>query len=364
MNKNTLIVLAAVTITVAIAAAVVTQQQRSPTELRKEALLPRLVADINEAASISITGNRHKTLLERENDTWTIANSDDYPALQDKVRNLIIDLSELTTLERKTRNPELYYRLDVQDPSEPDSKAVRVMVADQGGSTLADVIIGKPRISRVTNIQTGLYVRKPDEPHAMLVEGSVGVAAEKTAWFNPNIIDIPAMRIMEISIRHPDGSILRAFRNSPEQDFQLADLPENRRVASRTVLNRFGSVLHEVRADDVRAVDAFTFPASTIESEIRTFDGMRVAVNATTIDDRHYAHFEFRYDESAVTDTSTGFAEDGIGDGESGGPERLPVELETAELSGQHDEWVYQIPGFKYEILSQTIENLTREVSE
>lgn len=364
MNKNTLIILAAITLTVVIAAAVVTQQQRSPTELRQEPLLAKLVADINEAASISLTGNRHKTLLERDNDTWTIANSDGYPALQDKVRNLIIDLSELTTLERKTRNPDLYYRLDVQDPSEPDSNAVRVVVSDRGGNSLADVIIGKPRISRVTNIQTGLYVRKPDEPHAMLVEGSVDVAAEKTAWFDPNIIDIAFLRIMEITIRHPDGDSLRAFRNSPEQDFNLADLPDNRRISSRTVLNRFGSVLQEVRADDVRSVEAFTFPASTIENEIRTFDGMLITVNAATIDDRHYAHFEFSYDEASAVDTSDTYAETGTDDGGDGGPELLSVELEAADLNNRHSEWVYQIPGFKYEILSQTMENLTREVTE
>jgi hypothetical protein len=372
MNKNTLIILAAVTLTVAIAAAVVTNQQRSPTELRKEPLLPELVADINEATSISLTGNRHKTLLERNNDTWTIANSDDYPALQDKVRGLLIDLSELMTLERKTRNPELYHRLDVQNPSEPDSNSVQVVVTDRGGNKLADVIIGKQRISRITNIQTGLYVRKPEEPHALLVEGSVDVSADKTAWFEPDIMDIAAARIREVSIEHPDGSILRAYRNSPELDFQLDDLPDGRRIASRTLLNRFASVLHELRASDVRARELFDFPASSVNTTIQTFDGMLVNVTTAVIDERHYAHFEFHYDQQAGTAApplQTPYPTEVMD-----APETLPgeqdttaapsVEDEVAELRAQHNDWVYLIPQFKYELLSQTLENLTREVTE
>ena len=171
MNRNSLIILAAITLTVVIVAIVVASKERSPTYVSQEPLLPELKEHINDAAAIHLVSNRHKTRLARKDDSWTIANSDHYPALFDKVRSLLINLSELRTKERKTGNPELYHRLDVQDPSKRDSNSVHVTVTDAEDEILADIIIGKPRVSKVTNVQTGLYVRKPDAQHALLGTG-------------------------------------------------------------------------------------------------------------------------------------------------------------------------------------------------
>jgi hypothetical protein len=94
---------------------------------------------------------------------------------------------------------------------------------------------------------------------------------------------------------------------------------------------------------------------------------MLVNVNTTTLDGRYYAHFEFRYDEqAAVANPETPAPLDVPGQipDEQGTPAPLSVDQEVTELRQQHNDWVYLIPEFKYEILSQTLENLTRETSE
>jgi len=354
MNRNNLIALAAITLTVVIIAAVVVGKDRSPTYISKEPLLPVLSENINEAASITLASNRHKTILERDGETWRIANSDDYPALFDKVRSLLINLTELQTKERKTDNPELYHYLDVQDPSQPDSNSVQVTVSDKDGNVLADVIIGKSRNSKVTNLQTGLYVRKPDAAHALLVEGRVPVSAEKTAWFNPDIVNIASEHVREVIIRHPDGGIVHAYRESPEAGFQLADLPPERRIQSRTALNRFGSVLQEISARDIRALETFSLDQA-VETTVRTFGGMIIDIRSTRNDDRHYANFRFRYDadmENAAAKPVTGDA-----------GERIAIGAEAQELQERLGNWVYQIPGFKFEVLTATLDDYTRKVS-
>lgn len=354
MNRNYLIALAAITLTVVIIAAVVVGKDRSPTYISKEPLLPTLAENINEAASITLVSNRRKTILERDGETWRIANSDDYPALFDKVRSLLINLAELQTKERKTDNPELYHYLDVQDPAQPDSNSIQVTVMNKDGDILADVIIGKPRNSKVTNLQTGLYVRKPDAAHALLVEGRVPVSAEKTAWFNPDIVNIASERVRDVTITHPDGNMVHAYRESPEAGFQLADLPPDRRVQSRTALNRFGSVLQEISARDIRALETFSFDQA-IDTTVRTFDGMIIDVRSTRKDDRHYANFRFLYDAD-MENASAQPVTDGAG-------ERIAVEAEAQELQERLGNWVYQIPGFKFDVLTATLDDYTRQVS-
>lgn len=354
MNRNNLIALAAITLTVVIIAAVVVGKDRSPTYIGKETLLPALSESINEATSITLVSNRHKTILERDGETWRIANSDDYPALFDKVRSLLINLTELQTKERKTDNPELYHYLDVQDPSQPDSNSVQVTVTDKDGNVLADVIIGKSRNSKVTGLQTGLYARKPDAAHALLVEGRVPVSAEKTAWFNPDIVNIASERVREVIIRHPEGSIVHAYRESPEAGFQLADLPPNRRVQSRTALNRFGSVLQEISARDIRALETFSFDQA-IETTVRTFGGMIIDIRSTRKDDRYYANFRFSFDADMENKATKPVA------GDAG--ERIAVEAEAQELQERLGSWVYQIPAFKFEVLTATLDDYTRKVS-
>lgn len=358
MNRNTLIALAAITLTVVITAIVVVSKERAPTYLDKKPLLPTLQENINKAASISLVSNRHKTILERDGETWRIANSDDYPALFEKVRNLLINLSELHTLERKTNKPELYHYLNVQAPSQPDSNSVQVTVMDEGANILADVIIGKPRTSKVTNIQTGLYVREPDSSHALLVEGRVPVAAEKTAWFNPNILNIASERIREVVVKHPDGNIVRAFRDSPESNFQLADLPDNRKVQSQVALNRFGSVLQDISARDIRALGNFNFERP-VETTVYTFNGMIIDVRSSRLDDRHYANFQFRFDVISHRNIGQPLM---LPETDTSGKQASPQE-QAQELQARLGNWVYQIPGYQFDNLTATLEDYTREIA-
>lgn len=371
MNRNTLIAFAAITLTVVITAVIVVSKERAPTAMKEEPLLPALVQNINKAASISLTSNRHKTILERDGETWRIANSDDYPALFDKVRTLLIDLAELRTLERKTNNPQLYHRLHVQDPSQPDSNSVLVTITDENSNVLADVIIGKSRISNATNLRTGLYVRKPHEEHALLVSGQAPVSAEKTAWFNPNILNIPSERIREVVIRHADGSVLRTSRDSPQSSFKIADLPADRKIQSQVALNRFGSVLQEISARDIRALESFDFPQDkVVETTVHTFDGLVANVRSMQLDDRRYANFQFSYDaettdsidRNSLDQLATESATEALEKESPAQP--LSVEAEAHDLQQRLSGWVYQVPGFKYDVFSATLDDYTRVVND
>jgi hypothetical protein len=349
-KQNALLIFAAVTLTVVIVAAVIVRQQAPQTELPREPLLPGLSARINDAAEIAIESRRDRTILRRSGDAWVIANADGYPALFDRVRALLISLSELKTLERKTRNPALYHRLGVEDPGAEGSQSLRVIVRDSGGGVLADLIIGKPRLSRITNQPTGLYVRMPDAAQALLVEGGLEIAADKTAWFDADILNIPATRVREVVIRHPNGETLVVSRTDPaDADFILEGLPPDRRLKSQVTVNRLGSVLQDVRASDARARAGFNFPEDATQVTVRTLDGLVATVRTARVGGASYAQFDF----------DAGPAPEPPAAGGSEAQAGPTAAEEAAAINQRLGRWVYLIPEFKYEILTETLDNLT-----
>ena len=166
-------------------------------------------------------------------------------------------------------------------------------------------------------------------------------------------MNIASERIREVIITHPDGSTLRAYRDSPDSNFQLADLPPDREIQSTTALNKFGSVLQEVSARDIRSLDTFEFDAA-VETTVYTFDGLIADVRSTSRDDTHFANFSFRHDDSMPEEATQTFTnEDG---------EKVAVREQVQKLQQRLGGWVYLIPSFKHDVLTATLDDYTRQV--
>ncbi len=78
-------------------------------------------------------------------------------------------------------------------------------------------------------------------------------------------------------------------------------------------------------------------------------------VKSAKVDDNHYANFRFRFDESLQTD-----AAEPVTDDEGN---KIKVDQQARSLQQQLGGWVYRIPGFKYEVLTATLDDYTRKVS-
>src|SRR5260221_4360302 len=127
MRRVTLAVLAAVTaVAVAGAGAVVVQRQRATSLAKGQRVCAGLDSRLDAARTIEIVKHDGKIVLQRRGDRWVVPEKADYPARGDGVRKLLVALAELETVEAKTRNAELYNRLNLQDPSVEGSKAVQV----------------------------------------------------------------------------------------------------------------------------------------------------------------------------------------------------------------------------------------------
>src|SRR4029077_9096715 len=114
-------------------------------------------------------------------------------------------LADLTLIEPKTERPELFARLDLDDPA--NGKSTEIRLNDAPAETIAEWIVGRRRTDRLGTGNDAVYVRKPGADRAWLARGSVDVSGEPVDWLDRRILDIPAARIASVKFTG-DGSTL------------------------------------------------------------------------------------------------------------------------------------------------------------
>jgi len=99
-----------------------------------------------------------------------------------------------------------------------------------GQSQESSIIIGAQRHSKSANSSQGLYVRRPDEAKALLVEGNLKLTNDIKDWFDRNILDIPSSAMREVSIQHTDGDELKISKKNRESpEFELENYTEQKK---------------------------------------------------------------------------------------------------------------------------------------
>ena len=65
---------------------------------------------------------------------------------RERVRELLVGLTEVRLLEPRTADPGLYERLGVDEPSKPGSTGLLVRVQDAKSDPLAELVVGRRRV--------------------------------------------------------------------------------------------------------------------------------------------------------------------------------------------------------------------------
>ncbi|MBI2993249.1 MAG: hypothetical protein HYY48_03630, partial [Gammaproteobacteria bacterium] len=107
MRRRNLFILAGITIAV-VATAVAVSVLRAPRQFaERELLFPKLGKNINDVAGIRVEGLGRTITLRRSGDTWGIEEADGYPALSERVKQVVVGVADLRIDSTKTSNPEL-----------------------------------------------------------------------------------------------------------------------------------------------------------------------------------------------------------------------------------------------------------------
>ncbi|HEY4135925.1 MAG TPA: hypothetical protein VGO34_12010 [Alphaproteobacteria bacterium] len=301
-------------------------------------LLPTLAKSTDSAAKIVWTHAGETTDIVKDGDTWTVAELAGYPAFPAQVNEAILGPSRFQTFEPKTQRPELYDKLDLNDPTSADAKSSRLQILDGAGKTLADVIVG--RVKNATAGQESLYARLPSEPRAWLVRGKVDLPTARLGWVDAQVLTIDLPRIRDAWLNKPaKGGRVHVFKTkADDRDYAIDGMPANYETKDVFGSEDVARVIQQLSFEDVRP--AAKQPVATTGqpyAEFATFDGLKVDLWLADADGKTWAAIK--------ASPQAGNADEAIA-------------KEAAAINARNAAWVYSLPSYELGNLRKTLDDL------
>ncbi len=384
MKLKTLSALAVIAAVLIIVAVFTAEQQEPGAPPTGQPVFPELKTVINDVTELSVATQSGTITLHRQEGAWRVKEKHDYPADLGAVRETLIGLAELKTLEPKTRKTELYEKLGLQDVDAKGSLSTGVTLKDAKGKTLAAAIFGRDRPAQRKSGYKEIFIRKTGEPQTWLAEGRLMVEKDPGRWLDKELVQIETKRVRRLTVTHPDKTRLVVEKAKPaDLDYQVANLPEGLEIESQFSVNNVVSTVTSLSLDDVKPRSDVPFDGQPVVTAVfETFDGLQGTVQLLPKDEKNYVKISAVFNpdliwepepekepepgkesESIPDEQPETKAQDNEATTEPKQPEMRPeaeVKAEIEALNQRVADWVYVIPKFRADTLLKKPQDLLK----
>lgn len=360
------------------------RQTSTPTHQSK-VLYPDLKNELDAVTDVRIikAGGAPVVELKRAEGGWTVADRNNFPADEAKLRRLISDLSEARVLEEKTSNPENYKTLGVEDISNKEAGGTQIEI--DGPKQPLKLIVGKQAAGASSH-----FVRRAGEPQSWLINKSIDASGAADQWLRKNVIDVSADRVQSAEVKVGNAKPYTAQKKTrADAEFTVDGLPKGKALSSPSAASSFASALSALTLSDVREASTMTDKPSA-EATIKTFDGLVAQATGWQKDDKHYIALKTSYDptlaekfkvatadtkkDAAAADKGAADKKDAAANGGEGSPPAAEkpaaapakpaapnVAEEVNKANAQLNGWVYEIPQYKYDSIFKPLDELIKK---
>lgn len=286
LKENPLYIIIAVTAVVVIGAIIIANDKTAGTyeaEVQDEMKFFTNFRDhMNDVTAIRMIAKGQVFNVEKVNDQWLLPDRHAYPVGIDKVRDIVLNASELEILEKKTDDPERLDVLGLDDPQKEESEAVQITLYDQSGTALADFVVGKRR----RNGGRTFYARNVDESQAYLVKGDGWLTLDLSPghWLNSESFRVDKDRVEKVTFKYPDKKnkdFTIARSHAGARKFRIDDLGKRKIISDSDVTDAAFSISSMALVGVAPASHIDFSPKETVTTIYKMFDGMEVTFQST-----------------------------------------------------------------------------------
>ena len=213
---------------------------------------PGLAQRLQSAAKIIATRHDGSLEIARRGETWVLPSKGGYPVRQDKVRELLVGLTELRLTEPRTANPDMLDRLGLDDPTREGSTATLLRVLDAQDAVIAELVIGRRRVRTQGNVPESAFVRRPNENQAWLAEGRIPVDSDPQLWLDRDIANLPRERVRRVAINRTGQPALVLTRAEGPEGKLAVTTPADAPPTDETSLDEVGRAFEFLTFLDVK----------------------------------------------------------------------------------------------------------------
>ena len=314
----------------------VSEQKKASTSITKNVLYPNLLENINQVSKIKIRNNEREITLVKIEQQWMISENDNFLAKTELIKRALLKMASLKMIEKKSTSEAGHRVLGVNDLKEKGIPRLQITLSTSSDITLVNLIIGK----KITDtIGERYFARKNDEAQSWVIEGAVDFSSQPIAWVNSNIINIEPEMIKSVvieAIGEPTVTVTKT--NKSNTLFTLQDIPEGGKPKSATLISSFGSLLTDLRFDDVlsskRLADAVPIRSTTVQ----LFENVEIILLDYSLRGKVYTKIKIEKPQN-------------------GDALAIPKDSEYV-LNNEHDKWAYLLPRYKRRILERKFTSL------
>lgn len=382
MNIKTLTILGIITVALIGTAILMSQQKETVLPQTGQPVFPGLMSKINEVSELVVNVQSETMTIVRDGESWNVKEKDHYPANMGKIREVLIGLGELKILEAKTKKPELYEKLGLENVEAEGSISTGVTLKDSAGTTLAEVIIGKQRPSKGNPNQDEVYVRKVGDLETWLAIGKLSIEKIPSEWLDKDFLEVEPKRVRRVRITHPDNTTLVLEKENPDDlDFKVTNLLEGEEIQSQFSVNNIVSTVTSLSLDDVQPNSEISFEdESVVTATFETFDGLEGTVKLFRKDEKNYVKVSAVFNADLIwksepeEDSETETQAEGEGDQGQDIEKEETVKLEKPKIKPEAEvkaeikalnkkvkEWIYIIPKFRADTILKKPEDLIKK---
>ncbi len=382
MNIKTLTILGIITVALIGTAILMSQQKETVLPQTGQPVFPGLMSKINEVSELVVNVQSETMTIVRDGESWNVKEKDNYPANMGKIREVLIGLGELKILEAKTKKPELYEKLGLENVEAEGSISTGVTLKDSAGTTLAEVIIGKQRPFKGNPSQDEVYVRKVGDPETWLAIGKLSIEKNLSEWLDKDFLEVEPKRVRRVRITHPDNTTLVLEKENPDDlDFKVTNLLEGEEIQSQFSVNHIVSTVTSLSLDDVQPNSEISFEdESVVTATFETFDGLEGTVKLFRKDEKNYVKVSAVFNADLIwksepeEDSETETQAEGEGDQGQDIEKEETVKLEKPKIKPEAEvkaeikalnkkvkEWIYIIPKFRADTILKKPEDLIKK---
>lgn len=284
-SKSSFYILLGITI-VAVAAAVVSRRPADEPSASYGFHLPGLGERLDMVRAVVVRTADSSLRLERTADGWVASTKSGYPADAGRIRELVLGMSRLQRLEKKTGNPDRLSALELRDIEDAGSRAVRITLLSGDEQELASILVGKTRDFQAGG-RSRYFVRDAGNPQSWLVEGSLPpVLGDAVNWLEQRLLpDSGGSDLRSVTVTHPDGDRITIQRDAPDDaDFQLTGLSDGGQINDQYSVNAIAQTLRGLSLKDVRTAPAEQSGESVATVDAVTFNGVRIGARVSGLD--------------------------------------------------------------------------------
>ena len=291
MTPKSLLAFSLVTAVLVVAAAVSVANRPAATVIPKDRpfVFEGLGKQLNNAFSVEIQTADRKFTIQRVGDHWGVADLKGYPASFDKLKTVLVQLSQLRYLEPKTADAARFERLELRDVTAKGAKSKKVTVKDKAGKPLAEGLIGKRNEDLFGTGKGGVYMRIAGKKESWLVEGIVSTGDGPADWVSKKILDISGGAMKRLQITSPKGGHVAVSRKAAkDKNFTLEDIPAGKRQRGEWETNQMPMAFENLTLIDLKRADEVDFGKGTYKGSFTTFDGLVITFEAAQIGKKYW----------------------------------------------------------------------------